>query len=100
MFVEVELRGRELKGRIVLPRTALHGNEVYTVNDKNRLEIRKVRAGMEIGSLVTIIDGLSAGDKVVVSDLRPALEGTLLDPTEDSELAQTLSRQAAGGQEP
>lgn len=100
MFVEVELRGRELKNRIVIPRSALHGNEVYTVNDENRLQRRKVRTGIEIGNSVSIVSGLSAGDRVVASDIRPALEGALLAPSEDKSLAQSLAKQAAGEHTP
>jgi len=37
------------------------------------------------------------GDRVVVSDLSPAIEGMLLKPEVDAELAADLERQAGAG---
>lgn len=98
MFVEVELRGRPRPDSLVVPRAALHENGVYVVNAQSRLEQRPVEVGIEQPSFVTIAAGLRAGERVVLSDLIPAIEGMLLKPVSDEEALSRLLRQAQGEQ--
>ena len=97
MFVEVELRGRQVAGKIVVPRSALREGRAYILREDNRLEIRSVETGLVQGDTVVVERGLEDGERVVVTDLIPAVEGMLLDPQEDSALADEIARQAAGG---
>jgi multidrug efflux system membrane fusion protein len=84
MFVEVEFRGREMKDRIVLPLTAIHEGRVYVADKDNRLEIRDVQTEFVQFDDAVISKGVNAGDRVVLSDIIPAIPGMLLDPiTED-----------------
>lgn len=96
MFVEVELRGRKIPGRIVLPRSAVHQGRTYILRDDERLEIRDVDTGLVQGDVVVVESGLKDGDRVVVSDLIPALPGMLLTPIEDKALAEHVAREASG----
>jgi hypothetical protein len=41
---------------------------------------------------VVIAEGIAPGDRVVLSDLIPAVPGMLLDPRPDTELAAELAR--------
>lgn len=99
MYVEVELRGRPRANQIVIPLAALHDRRVYVINDKNRLEIRPVEISFQQGRLVLIKSGLEAGERIVVSDLVPAINGMLMDPTLDKATANRISEDAAGDTE-
>lgn len=96
MFLEVELTGRPLPDQVVVPRTALHADRVYVVGKDNRLERRLVEVGIRQPGFLTITAGLAAGERVVVSDLSPAIEGMLTRPVPDEETAARLRRAAAG----
>lgn len=100
MFVEVELRGRPLPGRITIPRQALHGDTVYVAGKDNRLVIRRVEIRLRQGGLLDVAKGLGAGERVVITDLIPAIDGMLLAPREDKAAAEALAREAAGGTVP
>lgn len=101
MFVEVELRGRPRPQALIVPRTALHaapGGDVliYVADKDNRLRRRRVTVGLEQPGFVTVVDGLSSGERVVVSDPVPAIDGMLLDVVDDGAALARLRAQAAG----
>lgn len=96
MFVEVELRVRSAQPALVVPRAAVHDNSLYIVDAQGRLEIRPVELGLRQGAMVAVSDGLAAGERVVVSDLVPALPGMLLVAQPDDALAARLRAAAAG----
>ncbi len=96
MFVEVELQGRPVPGRLVVPRAALHDGMVYVVDDANRLERRPVTVGVRQSGFVVVVEGLTAGESVVVTDLSPAIDGMLLEPVTDEGLRDRLIAAATG----
>ncbi len=101
MYVEVELRAPPRAEQIVVPRSAIHaaddgGSVVYVAGDDGRLVIRAVDLAVMQGDIGVLKTGLDAGERVVVSDLVPAIEGMLLAPNEDDALAGRLRAQAAG----
>jgi hypothetical protein len=55
-----------------------------------------VEVGFFQTNFVTVSRGLEAGERVVVSDLSPAIEGMLLDPVLDEALADRLAAEASG----
>ena len=73
LFVEAELRTDPVKNRILMPRLAIRDNKVYLANDQNRLEIRDVKIALAQGNIAVISEGLKPGDRVVVSNLTPAI---------------------------
>lgn len=79
MFVEVELEGKPAPAQLVIPRAALHGGEVYVVDSDNRLEVRPVEVRYTQQDVALISTGLRAGDRVVLTDLSPAIPGMLLE---------------------
>jgi len=95
MYVEVELFGKPWKNRLVLPRDALNGGEVYRVDEEDRLERVSVSLAFVLEDLAVVREGLAAGDRVVVSDLAPAVPGMKLAPREDEELKERILREAA-----
>jgi RND family efflux transporter MFP subunit len=82
MFVEVELTGPPHKDRIVVPRHAVHADRVYVLDRESRLDIRPVEVSFRQGEEAVLKSGVKAGDRIVVSDLVPAIRGMLLDPQE------------------
>jgi RND family efflux transporter MFP subunit len=97
MFFEVELRGRPREGCTVVPRSALHGNEVYVVASELRLEKRIVKVNFNQRNFVCLKEGLEQGETIIVSDPIPAIEGMLLNPVMDEKLEQDLLIEAKEG---
>ena len=76
LFVEAEILGRFIKDAVVIPQSAIQDrNLVYTVNEKNRLEFRKVKILRMINDQAVITGGLKTGDTVCISALRNAEPG-------------------------
>ena len=96
MFVNVELSGRPRADNLVIPRTSLYGNEVYVVDTDNRLARRVVEIGITGTGYYSVTRGLGPGDRLVVSDLVPAIDGMLLEPLDDPELLERLIVLASG----
>jgi len=95
MFVEIEIRAKPLPGRFLIPRSAIHEGHIYIQNKENRLVIRPIKIDLYQGSIASPHEGIEAGDRIVVSDLSPAIEGMLLEPSIDQPLSQRLAREAA-----
>ena len=96
-YCEVELRGKSLPNRIVIPRVALHEDVVYVVDGANRLARREVTVLFAQSDFLCIGDGLDAGMRVIVSDPTPAIEGMLVAPVNDEKLTAALVAQAQAG---
>lgn len=68
--VKVRLSLKTLKDAIVAPQVAVgmsqKGNYVFVVNQDNRAEMRLVKMGQAQGNDVVFLDGVHAGDRVVV----------------------------------
>ncbi len=99
LFVEVEFMGRPRPDRLVIPRAAVHGERVYRLDDNNRLKIQQVKVGLIQPEFVELSEGVSAGDRIVISDLVPAIDGMLLDPHQDDAAQLRLIQQAQGSEE-
>ena len=99
MFVEVELKGRPRPQQLVIPRSSLHGSNVYVVNSENRLEIRAVEVAFPQTNFSVIKSGLVSGERIVVSDPIPAIAGMLVVPSLDDDVSARLIREAEGGGE-
>ncbi len=95
-FCEVEFRGRTLPGQIVLPRSAVREGVAYVLDSARRLRRRPVSVRFRQGDAVILDEGIQSGELVVVSDLGPAIEGSLVEPVVDEGLLEMLSAQAAG----
>lgn len=97
MYVEVELWGEPVTGSIVIPRSALHDGFVYLLGEDDRLLRRPVTVGIAQGGLATITEGLEAGDRIVIGDLVPAIDGMLTNPVDAPLELQALMEEATGG---
>lgn len=95
LYVGVEFKAPPVN-RIVIPREAIHEGRAYVVGADNKLEIRPVTPMMTQGNLVVIANGLSAGDRVIISDLVPVIEGLPIKPIELPEELELLRKEALG----
>jgi len=101
MYVEVELRGPPQDDRIVVPRVAIHrgpGGDmvVYLADAEDRLVFRPIQVGARQSNFYVVESGLDGGERLVVSDLIPAIEGMLLGPSVDQRLSARILAEARG----
>jgi membrane fusion protein (multidrug efflux system) len=61
------------------------GKSVYVVNEKNEVTVRPVIAGKWIGTDWVILDGLKAGDRVIVDNIIKLRPGALVSPRASGE---------------
>jgi len=81
---------------LVLPRKALHQGRVYIAKGDNTLTIREVTVRHKQGQLVVIDQGIKAGEKVIITDVIPVIEGLPLNPIQASEYQTQLAQAARG----
>lgn len=83
-FVEVRLIAPEPMAALRVPRDAIRedGGDafVYVVDASNELARRAVVTGGVQDDLIIIVEGLTQGDIIVLSDPRPAIIGMALEP--------------------
>lgn len=72
MYTEIILQGKS-KTFYVIPRDALHENEIFIVNKQNQLERRRIENVQTQGKMALLSTGLNAGEKLIVSDVFPAI---------------------------
>lgn len=79
-FVNIRMQLKTLKGVSVLPSAAIQhgigGTFVYVVRPDNTVTIRPVKPGPEERDRTAILEGLSAGDLVVVDGIDKLKEGS------------------------
>jgi multidrug efflux pump subunit AcrA (membrane-fusion protein) len=96
MYVGVELSGQPLTQRFVIPRSAVHGSNLYICTRENRLEIRPITVEFSMEDLAILTDGVKEGELIVLTDLVPAVEGMKLLPKTDQQKTIYLKQKAAG----
>ncbi|MFO7786913.1 MAG: efflux transporter periplasmic adaptor subunit [Halospina sp.] len=79
---------------IVVPAASIHEDTVYLVDDGDRLERRRVSVAWTQDDLSVIQEGLSPGERLVLDDLVPAIDGTPLSPSRDEDALNTIRNQA------
>jgi membrane fusion protein, multidrug efflux system len=83
-FVNVGATFGTLSGAVVVPVSAIrHGTQgdfLFTVADDHSARIRKVRTGPGIGDRIAILDGVRAGETVVVTGGDTLDDGVRVDP--------------------
>jgi RND family efflux transporter MFP subunit len=96
MFVQVQLRGKPQPERIVVPRSAVRDGVVYVADAESRLRRQPVDLLFSQGEISIIATGINAGDRIVVSDLVPAVSGMQLDTRPDETIARAIVEAARG----
>jgi RND family efflux transporter MFP subunit len=84
-FVRVRVTVRNIVGALLVPQRAvseLQGEyQVVVVGVENKAEVRPVKVGDRVGSLVVVTDGLKLGDHIVVEGAQKVRDGLLVKPT-------------------
>jgi RND family efflux transporter MFP subunit len=76
LFVTVDIEGRTLENVVMIPRSALRGNNVVWVVDKNgQLKFRTVTVARLTPNAVLLNGGLNDGEMVVISSLKAVTDG-------------------------
>lgn len=99
LHVEVELRGAPRSGCLLVPQPALHAGRVYVVGEGDRLNVREVDVDFAQDEFVCLSGGVVPGERVVATELTPAVEGMLLAPRDDPGEVERLTG-VARGEEP
>lgn len=97
MFVKVIIAGDPLSDRVVIPRHAVRAGGVLLADEHDRLRIRDVTVDFEQRDVSIIASGLEGGERVVVTDVVPLVEGMLLATSRDDALAARLAEAAGSG---
>jgi len=95
MYTAVELLAPE-RSAMVIPRKALHQGRLYLANADDRLEIRAVEVTLGQDDIVVVSAGLEAGERVIITDLTPVIEGMPLQAITSLEAEAELERHALG----
>lgn len=78
MYLAVDLTGPPLPPRVALPDHAVHDGRVLIMDATDRLELRAVEVAFRQGGQTVLRSGVAPGERVVLSDLVPAIAGTRL----------------------
>ncbi len=81
---------------LVIPRKAVHEGRVYVARPDDRLEIRPVAILYRQGEFVVLKDGVQSGERIIISDVIPVIEGLPLKPVAASDYARQFEAAAAG----
>lgn len=85
-YVHVQIEGNRLGDVAVLPPTAMReGDRIWIMNAQNELEIRQANVAWRQGANVLINEGVSSGERVVVSRLSAPLPGLKLEAIEKAD---------------
>lgn len=84
-FVRARVTTGKREGVFLVPQVAVQrsdlGNILYIVNEKNEATIQPVAVGQWMGKDWVILEGLKAGDKVIVDNIIKLRPGTQVAPT-------------------
>ncbi|WP_020405449.1 efflux RND transporter periplasmic adaptor subunit [Hahella ganghwensis] len=90
MYTEVRLTGRPVPYQVI-PRSAIHEGQVYTVTPDNRLQ-RVPLKGFKQDKMLLLKDALDPSLKIITTDLFPAVEGMKLNPYQDTSATQVIQQ--------
>ncbi len=95
MYTAVDLFGPE-HNAMVVPRKAIHQGRVYVADIQNQLVIKPVKLKFYQGDIAVISDGIEEGERIIINDLIPVIEGMPLEPVLATEYADKLLKLSAG----
>ena len=95
-FVEGVLSHTVHEPRLAIPTRAVHEGYVYLVDENDRLERRAVDTSRPQGSWVLVRSGLEPGDRVIIDDPIPAIDGMPLRPSHAPDEAEKLAADVTG----
>ena len=98
MFTSVELLSQP-RATLIVPRNAVHQGRVYVANSGNVLEIQQINILYQQGDMVVLDatkDSALVGQRLIVSDVIPVMEGLPLNAVLAKAFKEQLKRDALG----
>lgn len=89
MYMKVSLQGAAIE-TIAIPRFALHENQIYLITKEQQLKRVELTNNQYQGGLVLIENELEPGDRIITSDVFPAVNGMQLTPVVDEEASAKM----------
>jgi len=89
MFTEVILKGAA-RSYVVIPRDALHEKEFYVVDQNSALKRKRVVSEAQ-GAMLLVEQGINDGEKIITSDVFPAVNGMPLNEVLDTDREQQIT---------
>jgi multidrug efflux pump subunit AcrA (membrane-fusion protein) len=84
MHVSVDFVGAAKPGCLAVPIGAIHDGVAYVATAEDRLEVRALEIDWAQEEFACISAGLVAGDRVIVSEVAPAVDGMRVVPSVDA----------------
>lgn len=72
------------------------GTYVYVVDNDNKIVINRIVTGKQLGSLTSVVSGLKAGDRVVISGHQKVQSGKVVTPSEPKSTPKTAAIPGSG----
>jgi multidrug efflux pump subunit AcrA (membrane-fusion protein) len=94
MLTQVTLSAASPEPRLVLPAAAVHEGVVYRLDTEDRLRHTPVGVAFQQGRLAVIAAGLAPGDRIIVDDPLPAIDGMAVTPRRDPAFETRLREDA------
>ena len=81
LFVEAKINGKFLEDVFVLPNISFTANnELLIVDKNNKIEIKKINIIKKLKNDMIVKDGISIGERIIVSKISIATNGTPVNP--------------------
>lgn len=97
MYIKVRLMGPQSDYSIV-PRFAIHGDEIYLIDKDDRLERRTISDFQLSGNLALFSSEIEPGERLVTSDIFPVVNGMSISPSVDISVNQQIAGWLEGAQ--
>ena len=92
LFVDATIEGRSVDDIYVLPRSALrNNNQLLIVDEEDRLRFRPIEALRVQDEELLVSRGLSAGDRVCISEIQTVVEGMNVLPLAEPEVGAAIA---------
>jgi hypothetical protein len=89
LFATVEIEGRRIDAAAILPRAALRaGDQVWVVDDNQRLRFRNVHVARLSKAGALIDEGLAGGERIIVSNMKAVTDGMTVRPIDPAKGGQ------------
>ena len=90
MYIKVRLMGPE-SDYTVIPRFAIHGQQVYLIGEGDKLERRNIKHFQVSGNLALFNSEINPGERLVTSDIFPVVNGMSISPIIDNSVNAQLA---------
>jgi len=90
MYMKIRLWGKA-KNMLSIPRFAMHNKQVYIINNEDKLQRLTLENVQYNGDLVLIEQALKTNDKIITSDVFPAVDNMSVMPILDENLTRQMN---------